>query len=302
MDVGNADGRSAGRTGRDELAIGVVEFPDSDGIAIDGNRRGLVIVGERSVDCKVPKSVLRTSPDRHVTEDAAVTRHILIFEIAAVAPTVDLNRKHVLAFTIEMLGKVEFARQLGVLGISDLLAVKPDVISGVDTVEANDHLALLPRGRHHETSAIGGDGIVICLKRIAIEDLGEVLAIAHGIRLVRMRIPDVHVTGNAVAAHLDAGRNIDREPLGIVEALLPEILDAEIGITRPGELPIAVERLLKRSRGLQFIRKRSLDGIERHRIGSGGKTVNRIDLRILPGRKRGNGRSGCNQNVHYGTP
>jgi len=104
---------------------------------------------------EVPYSVLRARPQRHVAEDAGEAEHVLVFEVAAVAPPVHLYGDEVLPVFPDVRRDVEFGRQLGILGIADEPAVHPNVESGADPLEAEDRVAPLPAFRQRERAPVG---------------------------------------------------------------------------------------------------------------------------------------------------
>jgi len=57
-----------------------------------------------------------------VSEDAAEAEHVLVFQIASIAPAVDLDGEEVFA-GLEVLGEIEFGGTLGVFAIAHIFAV-----------------------------------------------------------------------------------------------------------------------------------------------------------------------------------
>ncbi len=171
--------------------------------------RGLQIVRQRRAHLEVPDAVLRFRPDRHVAEDAREAEHVLVFEIAAVAPAVDFNRQQV-APGLHQGGDVELARELGVFGIPRLLAVHPHVVGGIHAVEAQDDVAARPVFGHLEGRAVAGDGVVVRLARLAVEYPREIRVLR--VAAVLVGVADVGVAGGAETARLHAARHVDRLP------------------------------------------------------------------------------------------
>ena len=274
--------------------LGLWRLDRSVGRKRQRNRRVLVLPVEHRRDREIADAALRTRPERHVTEDAREAEHVLVLEIAAVAPAEDLDREEVVAL-LEVRRDVELRRKLGVFGIADLLSVRPHVVGGIDAVEAQDDLAALPGLGHGEGRTVGGDGIVVRTSRITVDDRRETAVLR--IREVLMRIPDIGVARNAVAAHLDTARHVDRVPVGIVEIGLEEVRRTPRGIADPLDLPIAVQGLLVRRHGFEVIRQRRRRIGQRNRIRRSRHAVDGIDRRILP--RQGERQQGS-KNVAHG--
>ena len=182
------------------------------------------------------------------------------------------------------------------------MPVHPDVVGRVHAVEAQDDVAARPACRNRERRAVGRDGIVVGPQRVAVANRGEVRV--RRMAEVGVRIALVGVAGRPEAAHLDAARHIDREPVRIVEVRLPEVLHAQVGIARPRELPVAVQDLPVGRLGLQRVRERVRLVRKRHRIRARRQTVDGVDRRIFPrfGRKspeRQARRANATQNLRH---
>ena len=187
--------------------LGVVERGGDLRVAAAHRRlqvqRRVAVVGREGLrDVEVVEAHLGRREERHVAVDARVAEHVLVLKVGAVAPAVDFHCELVLA-VLEVLRDVELARELGVLGVAHLLSVHPHVVGGVDAVEADEHVAPGPALGHGERAAVGRDGVVVGLLRVAVEDARP---------LVRVGVAHVHVAGRAEPAHLHAARHVDREP------------------------------------------------------------------------------------------
>ena len=90
-----------------------------------GGDRGLGVVGIRLCLHSIVGNMHKGAhPQLHRTEDSAQPPHILVFEIAAVAPAVYLNSKTVLS-PVQIIRDVKLGRRHGVLAIPHPLAVHP---------------------------------------------------------------------------------------------------------------------------------------------------------------------------------
>ena len=222
-----------------------------------------ISVDRTGFDVKVPDSVLRHGPKRNVTENPRITRHILIFEIAAVAPAVNLDGESVFAF-LDEIRNVELTREFRIFGITDLSAVYPDVVGAVNAVETKNHAARFPVHGERELSAVGRNGIVVVLAALTVADTRPIEF---------MGITPVNVAGAAEAVKLDACGNGNRKPIAVVEVFSLKPLNAQLRISRPGELPRPVKRHAIRAIDIELIRERVLLARQRHGIRSRRKPV-----------------------------
>jgi hypothetical protein len=120
------------------VAIGLVEAGVDEEVGQTGLGRGLQI--DRALDA-------RDAPE------------VLVFQVAAVGPAVDLDGHHVLLSPQPAGRDVELAGQLGVLGIAGLIAVDPDPIGRAGRADVQDDVLARPARRHLESAAIGADRV-----------------------------------------------------------------------------------------------------------------------------------------------
>ena len=222
---------------------------------------GRVFVGrvEGRLHLEVTNMQRRAGHERDIAEDAAHAPEVLILDIAAVAPAVDLDRDHVLAGR-QILRDIELGRHARVLAVSDLLAIDPHVECRVDAVEQKIDLAAAPLSGNGELAAVGADRVALIVRRpgVIVGSIGD----AREIALERIR--DVGVDGGAVALHLPVRGDGNFLPRTHVEIWLVKIYRAKLRALDPVEFPRAVERLQWKKRGPQrappFIGKRSERG------------------------------------------
>ena len=232
----------------------------------------LVPLAELLRDDEVRDTGLRTRPERHVTEEAGETQHVLVLHVATVAPAEHLHGDFILAVLQER-RDVELARQLGVLGVSDFLAVDPGIERGARALEAEDCLAPLPAIWQTELALVGHHRVVVGTSRLLVEDL-------RPRELVRIAVGDV--VRHPVAAHFHATGNVDRLPLRHVERGFLECKRTALRISAPMELPHPVQRHLPRRLEFQRIRERGFLVRQRHRIRRRRHPVERVDFDVLP--------------------
>ena len=75
--------------------------------------------------------------------DTSEAEHVLILEITAVAPLINLHG-HDIASLHHIFGDVKLGVVVGPLAISDLLSVDPEIEGGVNAVEVDVHLLVTP--------------------------------------------------------------------------------------------------------------------------------------------------------------
>ena len=224
-----------------------------------------VVVDEVHGGVEVADLRLRRREEHHVAVDAGVAEEVLVLEVRAVAPAVDLHGEEVVAGT-EVFRDVELVGGAAVLAVAHLLAVHPHVVGAVHALEAQVHGAVLPGVRHGERGAVGRNGIVVAVR------VGRIVGVGIG---------DVRVNRHAVALQLHAARHVDVVPAGIVEAGLVEILRTLRRGAAPVVVPRAVERFHPR-RLRQLGREGVLHARERERVGARGLHVHVVDELVLP--------------------
>ena len=84
---------------------------------------------------------------------------ILVFQITAVAPTIDLHGNGVFARLNEV-GDIEFRRQSTVLGVSYLPTIDPHEVGRRHAAEVQDNLLVLPVLGDLELASVRPHGIV----------------------------------------------------------------------------------------------------------------------------------------------
>ena len=257
---GGRDGARPSRWGRFGRAGA---RPSQFNVEVDGGVA--VVVDEVHGGVEIADLRLRRREEHHVAVDAGVAEEVLVLEVRAVAPAVDLHGEQVVAGT-EVLRDVELVGRAAVLAVAHLLAVHPHVVGAVHALEAQVHGAVLPRVRHGERGAVGRNGIVVAVR------VGRIVGVGIG---------DVRVNRYAVALQLHAARHVDVVPAGVVEAGLVEILRTLRRGAAPVVAPRAVERFHPR-RPRQLGREGVLHARERERVGARGLHVHVVDELVLP--------------------
>ena len=78
-------------------------------------------------------------PQLHLTEDARKAPHILIFQITAIAPTINLDSQFVLTF-MQIPRHIKLGRRHGILTIAHLLSIQPNIHRRMDTTEMQNKI------------------------------------------------------------------------------------------------------------------------------------------------------------------
>ena len=171
----------------------------------------------------------------HFTVNTAHAKHILILQIRAVGPPVNLHTYEVLLTGLQVFGHIKLTVVVGALGISHLLAIYPYVGCAVYSVEMQIYLTSVPFGRYLYRTSVTAYGIGFIQDCIAILASDEGWQIAEG-------ISHIGIDGGSVSLHLPAGRHGNLFPLAVIISHLIEIDGPVFGLGNPIELPHSVER------------------------------------------------------------
>ena len=194
-------------------------------ISLDLERSLFVVCAEYRLRAEVFDAGFWRAQQCNVAEDAAEPEHILVFEVAAVRPSVNLNRDLVTAGFHEW-RQIKLRRRLGILAIANLLAVDPKVVATVNATESNDRSSSFPTSRQLERCAVRPDRIVVLINKRWVR---------------RMRIPHIGVDRLTIPLHLPTRRNLNGLPLGVVKIGSVEVNRTICRAPTPVKLPIAVQ-------------------------------------------------------------
>ena len=150
---------------------------------------------------------------------------VCILKITAVCPLPHLHSKGILTF-FKQVSDVEFARKAAVLRITDLLAIHPHLMTGIDTSEVKDDPTAFPFLRY-------GKGTHIRADRIISEDVW---------RTTLERIVGVGVYRIAMTLHFPTAWHLKVIPCRHVIPFFEKILGRLVHIFREVELPDSVKR------------------------------------------------------------
>ena len=190
----------------------------------DGFRRPGTVVVHADADAQVGVPVLRVqvSLDGEVANverrraeqvdvpvNAAEAPHVLVFQVAAVGPAVDLHGEHVFPLRFHVAGDVEFRRGHAALAVANALTVHPDVERGLHAVEVQENLAAGPVLWQLESPPVRADRVTVFVH-------------ARGLRQGKAE-PGVDVDRYAVAVHLPVAGHGQVVPRADVERRLVEI-------------------------------------------------------------------------------
>ena len=170
--------------------------------------------------------------------DTAQAEHILVFQVAAVAPTVHFDSQDVLS-RLYIFRDIELCVVIRSLAVPDFLSVHPEVHCTVDSVEMDKNFTSFPVVRNIEVTAVGADRVRFVHNRVSFLALYER-------RVVAMRIRDVCINRSTVSVHFPIGRNRNFFPVGNIVVRFIEI-DRTFGrLFYPIEFPVAVQQLVAR--------------------------------------------------------
>ena len=170
--------------------------------------------------------------------NTAQAEHILIFQIAAVAPAIHFDCQHVLA-RLYIFRDIELSVVVRTLAVTDFLPVHPEVHRTVDSVEMDEDFIPFPVVRNVEVPAVGAYRVRFVHNRISFLALYER-------RIVAVRIGDVRINRSTVSIHFPVGRNRYLFPAGYVVVRFVEVHRTFGRLFHPVELPVAVQQLVTR--------------------------------------------------------
>lgn len=218
-------------------------------------QHGIAVVGvEPGRDAHVLEVRPVARHQLHTAGDARQPPEVLILQIRAVRPAVDLQRDEVLARP-EVLRHVELRRQLAVLAVTDEAAVDPDVNVRRGGADRKRDLLPGPAGRHVERAAVGTHVIL---------GVGDVRRIVP--EVAAPCVAHIDIDRIAVSVQLPDSRHGHRVPCAVVVIRAPDAVGPLRRVAHPFETPHAVER-------------QPLARLER---GAHRQPVHGIDLRIAP--------------------
>ena len=214
--------------------------------------RILIIFIQICGDCKITD--LRIFFCRHIDipEDTGISQHILVLDVASVAPPVNLDRDHIFISLreIQRIRDIEFIPGKTVLGISDILSVHPEVHRGTHALKVQEYLLALPGRVNCKCLAVGPHRIALFrglsdfVLRIILS-----LCVHPGVVLIGVDHRIVFKGSVFIYIRLPASRDTDIIPPAVVVICLIEIRillrDPLRRLHSPAELPvIPVEQLV----------------------------------------------------------
>ena len=203
-------------------------------LSIDGKLR-VVGIGHRR-HLIVGYMHQRPYPQLHAAEDTAQPPVVLIFEITAIAPAIDLYGEFVLAFA-QILRHVKFRRRHRVLAVAHLLTVYPDVHRRMHTAKVQDQILLIQHFlRHFDKRHILSHGVAVLVGRPVLRRLSR-----HARTVLHKRVVDINIDRCAVALRLPVAGHRDLPPLTHIIVLTIEVHDPLFRIPAPMKQPLSVE-------------------------------------------------------------
>ena len=201
-------------------------------------RLAQVISCEGSGQIVIAQAQLGSREQINIAMDTAQAEHILVFQVAAVAPTVHFDSQDVLS-RLYIFRDIELCVVIRSLAVPDFLSVHPEVHCTVDSVEMDKDFTSFPVVRNIEVTAVGADRVGFVHNRVSFLALYER-------RVVAMRIRDVCINRSTVSVHFPIGRNRNFFPAGNIVVRFIEI-DRTFGrLFYPIEFPVAVQQLVAR--------------------------------------------------------
>jgi hypothetical protein len=166
-------------------------------------------------------------------DDERRDRTNLVFNVAAVAPLVDLDMERVGPIEKGKLGDVKFAGVPGTLRVSNLMAVEPHGKRRVHPFEAQPQLVIFVIGTQVERGGISSTLVVVDWYAGRVDGKGEV------------NVGVLRSLSKALA--LPHARDLDAAPVGVLPqggmVLLVEVSGAQKGGRGQVEAPVGREQL-----------------------------------------------------------
>ena len=176
-----------------------------------------------------------TYPQLHLTEDARESPHVLTLQIAAVAPSVDLDRQFVATFS-QILCNVELSRRHRVLAVTHLLTVDPDIHRRMNAPEVQDEVLSDHLVSDIDEGHIRAYGIAVVVGIPVLRGFTR-----HAGAVAVEGVLHVHIDGFAKALQLPVARYGNLVPLTHIIVLALKAHGSAFRVFRPMEQPLAVE-------------------------------------------------------------
>ena len=109
---------------------------------ISSNRVFFIIIRRNGCDGVISNMNQRALPQLNRSEDTRKTPHILIFEIAAIAPSINFDSQTITSL-FHKLRDVELSRGHRILAISYLLPIYPNIHSRLHTAKMKDKITII---------------------------------------------------------------------------------------------------------------------------------------------------------------
>ena len=177
---------------------------------------------------------LRPGDKVDIPVDTGEAEHVLILQIAAVTPFVDLDRDHILTFH-QVFGDVELGIVVRALAVTYFLPIDPDIEGRVNPVEMEEYLLTGPVRGQGEVPPVGP--CRIRLRKCGVTPLG----LDEG-RIIQERICAVGIQRSTVALHFPIGRHVYLIPSRDIVLRGLETNRTVIGISYPVEFPLPIEK------------------------------------------------------------
>ncbi len=173
---------------------------------------------------KIQDSCLCSAIKVDTSVDSSQAPHVLVFQVGTITIFVDFASKYVFP-GFDVRRNVKLGRTFGILRITDLFAVYPDVHRCCSSFEMKENLTTVPIGRNSELMPVGADRIILLIDKRGI--FGK--WISH-----------IGIDRRPIAVKFPIAGNFNLLPLAVVIVYAIEIGRAELRSGNPVELPVAV--------------------------------------------------------------
>ena len=205
-----------------------------------------------------------------VAPHAGQAEKVLIFQIGAVAPTIDLKSDEIILAGIEIGRHVKLSLQLAVLAVTHKAAVHPQVNVRRDRAQVDKHLLALPVGGHTHRAPVRA--YMILLRGHPGRTILEMLAPG---------IACIDIDRVAIAVEFPHSGHRHRAPRRVVIVRAEKVAQGVVGILLPMKMPHTVQRKIIGLRSRIAGQCRFFRSISKI-IGVHRRTVDFVHFGVLP--------------------
>ncbi len=207
------------------------QFARAFHFSCDGKASVGIAVGQVALHAQVLYAVFVAGIQIVLTCQTRESEEILVFEVGAVTPAVNLHGDVILLAGYEIAGHVKLVLKFRVLAVTYKSSVDPQAYVGGGRAEVGYHILPFPVGGHFYRAAVRPYMIVLVghERRIVVE-------------IAAPGVADIEIHRVAVAEQFPVAGHIDKLPAAYVISFFPEVDWSLVAVAYPLEVPLSVER------------------------------------------------------------